>query len=233
MRGVILAAGLGTRLRPLTDTVPKCLVEVGGSTLLDRWLDAFSAAGIHDVLVNVHHLAEQVERHLAGRTTPRVVVAREETLLGSAGTLRANRAFLTAEGPFLAVNADNLTDYDLASLRAAHARSGALATIATFHTPTPTRAGILEVEDGRVVAFEEKPAVPRSDLANAGIYLFEPEVLDLITGPGPLDIGLHLLPQLVGRATAVALSQENYFHDIGTPAALAEAKALLSGVPIP
>ena len=224
MRAVLLAGGLGTRLRPLTDEIPKCLVEVGGRSLLDHWLDAFARAGFSDVLVNTHHLPELVERHLRSRAgrAPTVTVAHEPQLLGSAGTLLAARAFLGGHD-FVAVNADNLTDFDITRLVRAHRDGGAIATLATFHTPTPSRSGILQVDDGVVTGFDEKPAAPRGDLANAGMYAFSPAVLDLIDVEMPQDIGYHLVPRLVGRARAVDIG-DAYLADIGTHDALAQAR---------
>lgn len=225
MRAVLLAAGLGTRLRPLTDTVPKCLVEVGGRTLLDIWLDALAAVDVDEVLVNTHHLPEQVETHVARREgrSPRVRTVHEPELLGSAGTLAANRHLLERDEMFLAVNADNLTDFDLRELVAAHRATDTIATITVFRALHPSRCGIVEVTDGLVTGFEEKPVHPRSDLANAGIYAFDRDVLALAEGPPPRDIGYHLLPALVGRAGAVDLG-DAYFTDIGTPEALERAR---------
>ncbi len=226
MKVVLLAAGLGTRLRPLTDTTPKCLVAVGERSLLDIWLDGLDDLGIDEVVVNTHHLADQVVAHVAQRIGgPPVRLVHEETLRGSAGTLRAARPLLEADPWFLAVNSDNLTDYDLSDLVAAHAGGSAMATLTAFHTPRPSDCGIVEVDEaGRLVGFEEKPAQPRSDLANAGMYAFSRDVLDLIEGPEPRDIGTHLLPRLVGRARVLGIGNA-YLRDIGTPEALAEARA--------
>jgi mannose-1-phosphate guanylyltransferase len=225
MKAVLLAAGLGTRLRPLTDTTPKCLVPIGGRTMLDIWLDALADLGVDEVLVNTHHLCEQVAIHMAGRDGgPPVRLLHENTLRGSAGTLRAARGLLDGDPWFLAVNADNLTDYDLAALVAAHSRGGAMATLTAFHAPRPSACGILEVDDdGYMVGFEEKPARPYGDLANAGMYAFSREVLDLIHGREPVDIGTHVLPRLVGRARVIGIGAA-YLRDIGTPEALAEAR---------
>ncbi len=225
MKAVLLAAGLGTRLRPLTDTTPKCLVEVGGRTLLDLWLSALAAVGVDEVLVNTHHLCEQVARHIALRDVepPRVRLIHEPELLGSAGTLVANRQFLDRDEMFLAVNADNLTDFELSELVDAHRAGGGIATITLFRAPDPTRCGVVEVRDGLVTGFEEKPVKPRSDLANAGMYAFHPDVLDLIESPPPRDIGYDLLPKLVGRAHAVSVG-DAYFQDIGTHEALESAR---------
>ena len=224
MKAFLLAAGLGTRLRPLTDELPKCLVEVGGRPMLDLWLDALASAGVEDVLVNTHHLAPLVEAHVAGRSAgPRVHLRHEPVLLGSGGTLLSNRAFVDEEDFFLVVNADNLTDFDLGRLVAAHRGGDAEATLAVFRAPRPSECGIVEVVDGMVVGFAEKPHEPRGDLANAGLYAFAPSVLDDLDGPLPRDIGFDLLPRLVGRARVVPIG-DSYFADIGTVAALERAR---------
>jgi len=225
LKAFLLAAGLGTRLRPLTDSRPKCLVEVGGQTMLDRWLDSLAAAGVDEVLVNTHHFADLVAAHVAGRSAgPVVRVVHEPKLLGSAGTLLANRDFVVDDEMFLVVNADNLTDFDLCTLVDAHRSGGAMATWTVFRAPRPSECGVVEVDDdGRVLGFTEKPAEPRSDLANAGMYAFSPPVLDEIRPPLPRDIGFDLLGRLVGRARAVGIG-DSYFADIGTPAALEHAR---------
>ena len=224
MKAFLLAAGLGTRLRPITDTTPKCLLDVGGRTMLDIWLDALAKAGVQEVLLNTHHLASLVAVHVADRMSPPVVrLSHEPVLLGSAGTLLANRGFIADDDMFLVVNADNLTDFDLRVLIDAHCASTMIATLSVFHTPSPSECGIVDVADGRVVGFVEKPADPPSDLANAGMYAFHPRVLDEIPQPLPRDIGFDLLPRLIGRARAVALG-DCYFLDIGTPAALERAR---------
>lgn len=233
MKAFLLAAGLGTRLRPLTDTVPKCLLRVGGRPMLDLWLDALDRAGVREVLVNLHHLAPVVRAHLGTRRGgPAVHLVEEPELLGSAGTLLANRDFVRGEEMFLAINADNLTDFDLGTLVRAHRDGGAIATLSLFRAERPAGCGIVDLVDGRVVGFVEKPARPTGDLANAGIYAFHPDVLDLITGPAPRDIGHHLLPALVGRARGITLDG-CYFLDIGTPAALRRARAEWTAVPVP
>ena len=224
MKAFLLAAGHGTRLRPITDSTPKCLLPIDGRPLLDIWLDALVKAGVSDVLLNAHHLADQVEAHVAARVGgPTVRLVIEPELLGSAGTLRANRDFVAGDDMFLAINADNLTDFDLGVLIDAHQAGGALATLSLFRAPDPTQVGVVEVSAGLVVGFEEKPAHPRGDLANAGMYAFAPAVINEISGPDPRDIGFHLLPKLIGRARAVALNG-SYFIDIGTSEALRRAR---------
>ncbi|WP_406832189.1 nucleotidyltransferase family protein [Pedococcus sp. KACC 23699] len=226
LKAFLLAAGLGTRLRPITDSRPKCLVEVGGRTMLDIWLDALAAAGVDEVLVNTHHLAPLVAAQVVERrqSAPVVRVSHEPQLLGSAGTLLANRKLVEDEEMFLVVNADNLTDFDLRQLIDGHRAGGAVATWSVFRAPRPSECGVVEVDDdGWVIGFTEKPPAPRGDLANAGMYAFGPQVLEEISTPLPRDIGFDLLGRLVGRARAVDIG-DSYFIDIGTPAALESAR---------
>jgi mannose-1-phosphate guanylyltransferase len=225
MKAFLLAAGLGTRLRPITDTLPKPLVEVGGRPMIDIWLDALADAGVDEVLVNTHHLAGLIENHVAARSaTPVVHLRYEPELLGSAGTLLKNRSFVDGEEMFLAVNADTLTDADLGALAETHRNGGKPATLTVFRSPRPRECGIVEVADGVMVGFAEKPAHPRSDLANAGMYAFSPQLLDEIPQPLPRDIGFDLLPLLLGRAGIVDVGNA-LVMDIGTPAALDAARS--------
>ena len=216
MKAFLLAAGLGSRLRPITDVTPKCMVMIDGRPLLDIWLDAFVSARVDEVLINLHHLPDEVTRHLASRVGPPTVNAVfEPELLGSAGTLRANRHWVAGEDMFLVCYADNLTDFDLGSLVDTHTRHDWAATLTVFHSDRPAAGGVVELdESGMVIGFTEKPSHPVSDLTNAGMYAFNPIVLDDIGDESPTDIGYDLLPRLVGRAGAALL--DGYFRDIGT-----------------
>jgi mannose-1-phosphate guanylyltransferase len=216
VKAFLLAAGVGRRLRPITDTTPKCMLPVGGRPLLGIWLDAFDQAGVDEVLVNLHHLPDVVRSYLAGRTgRPRVRTTYEPELLGSAGTLAANRKWVAGEDFFLACNADNLTDFDLRSLIKVQREHDPTATLGVFRSPNPSAGGVVEADEGgTVTGFTEKPENPVSDLVNAGLYAFRPSLLDEIGQP-PRDIGYDLLPGLVGRARVVLV--DGYFRDIGTP----------------
>jgi mannose-1-phosphate guanylyltransferase len=224
VRAFLLAAGVGSRLRPITDVTPKCMLTVGDRPMLDIWLEAFRRAGVDEVLVNLHHLPDVVSRHLAARTAPPAVrTFFEPDLLGSAGTLVANRRWVEGEELFLACYADNLTDFDLRTLIDAHREYGPIATLTVFHSERPSAGGVVELDAaGRVTGFVEKPREPVSDLTNAGMYAFHPAVLDEIDGTLPRDIGYDLLPRLVGRARAVLV--EGYFRDVGTPDAYRRAR---------
>ena len=219
-----MAAGTGTRLRPITEEIPKCLVPIRGVPLLDIWLEALAKAGIDEVLLNLHYLPGKVEDHLSAGPAPvRVVTSFEPELLGSAGTLRANRDWLGDDERFVVCYADNLTDFEVSKLVSFHRDRGALASLALFRAPDPSACGIAELdEQGRVTGFVEKPKEPVSDLANAGIYVFESAVLDEIAGTAPTDIGFDLLPRLIGRMWGLPI--EGYFRDIGTVEAYQRAQ---------
>ncbi len=225
MKAFLLAAGIGSRLRPITDHTPKCMVDIGGRPLLDIWLDALDDAGVDEVLVNVHHHADRVLDHIRLRERgPAIRTSYEATLLGSAGTLRAHRAWVADEPFFLALNADNLTSFELRSLVEFHAASDMIASVTAFRSPHPETGGVIELDaQSRIVGFEEKPESPRSDLANAGMYAFNPVILDEIGNAATADIGYDLLPRLVNRARALVLT--DYFRDIGTIDAYTRAQA--------
>ena len=226
MKAFLLAAGVGSRLRPLTDHLPKCLVPIAGRPLLAWWLDLLRQHGVDEVLINTHHLPEQVQGFVRqSPLVPRVRLAHEPVLLGSAGTLRANAGFVRGERDFFVLYADNLTDYNLTDFATFHRQRGGSLSMALFRTNHPQQCGIAELDAGdRIVAFTEKPALPRSNLANAGLYVFSPEVLPLIPNLPVVDIGFHLLPQLIGRM--YGWHPDAFLMDIGTPENLQRAGKL-------
>jgi len=215
MKAIILAAGLGTRLRPITDTLPKCLVPIGGVPLLELWLRQCERAGLEAALVNTHHLAGRVEEFAAGRRGIPVRLAHEPTLLGSAGTLAANWDFVAGDESFAVIYADNLTTFDLSELISFHATHDRIASMALFRSPNPSAGGVVEMDDaGLVTGFWEKPANPRSNLVNAGLYIFRRQVREYLPSSFPADIGHSLMPALVGQAKGLPIRE--YFIDIGT-----------------
>src|SRR3546814_621543 len=125
-KAILLAGGIGSRLRPLTDTTPKCLVDIGGPALLDYWFAALARVGIFDVMINTHHLPDPVREFLAIKNTEgfRTVETYEPELLGSAGTITANRKWADDASDILLIYADNLSDLDLGGLLAFHHRHG-------------------------------------------------------------------------------------------------------------
>jgi mannose-1-phosphate guanylyltransferase len=232
VRAILLAGGLGTRLRPLTDSVPKCLIEVGGRPMLDYWCDALEAAGIRDVLLNTHHLPDPVRAYIAAANATRSLTLTETyepALLGSAGTVAANRDWMNDGGVCVVIYADNLSTVDLGRMVAFHRGHDQPVTMALFHTPYPSQCGIATLDEtGRVAEFVEKPAAPASDLANAGLYVLDAEAWREVAEMRAFDFGHDVLPAFVGRMQGYPI--DGYHRDIGTPEALAQAERDVEGL---
>ncbi|MBY0238289.1 MAG: nucleotidyltransferase family protein [Burkholderiaceae bacterium] len=228
MRALLLAAGFGTRLRPLTDTIPKCLVPIKGQPLLDIWLERLTDAGVGPFLINTHYLADQVQAYAAtSRYADQLQLVEETTLLGTAGTLIANLPFFDG-GDALMIHADNYCLADFKAFLAAHAARPAhcLMTMMTFRTATPHTCGIVELdEQGVVVGFHEKVANPPGNLANGAIYLLSAELLARLGGEWAqvTDFSTEVLQHLVGRIYTHETPAR--FLDIGTPETYAQANA--------
>lgn len=224
-KAVLLAGGLGTRLKPLTDRVPKCLVDIDGRPLLAHWYEALAAAGIRDVLINTHHLPEPVRAFIAAREREgfRTTEAFEPVLLGSAGTIAAHPHWADDADEVLIVYADNLSDLAVAELLSTHRRHGHPFTMLLFHAPDPKACGIATQDaEGRIVAFVEKPSAPASDLANAGVYVVSAPAWREIAAMRAFDIGFDVLPRFVGRMQGHV--HDGLHLDIGTFAALESAR---------
>lgn len=201
---MLLAAGLGTRLRPLTDAWPKPLMPIGGRPLLEHWLQLLHATGIQNILVNVHHHADHMMRFLRrSRFAGLVEAAYETRILGTAGTLNANRAFFTDHTTLL-VHADNWCQCNFRSFLTFHRDErpdGCPITMMTFDTSMPETCGIVETNDAGVVTdFYEKVDNPPGTRANGAVYLLETDVLEWMEGhPELVDFSTEVLPEFVGR----------------------------------
>lgn len=216
MKAFLLAAGQGTRLRPITNTIPKCLVPIRGTPLLSIWLELCRKFGIDEVLVNIHsHAALVRDFILENANGIRAQVVEEEELLGSAGTLRRNRDWIAAEELFWVFYADVLCQPDLGEMLELHLRRRPTATLGVYEVPDPSRCGIVSTDaDGIIQQFVEKPSVPNGNLAFAGVMIATPELIEMIPHNKPADIGFHVLPRLIGRMQAYPIS--SYIIDIGT-----------------
>jgi mannose-1-phosphate guanylyltransferase len=228
IHALVLAGGLGTRLRPLTDTTPKCLVDVAGAPLLEYWMRALASVAAARVVINTHHLPNPVRSYLASareRWKLDVLEFYEPTLLGSAGTLTANRNLADEADCCLIIYADNLSNVPLDAVVASHAKSAQPVTMVLFRAERPEACGIASLDErGRVIEFVEKPKQPKSNLANAGIYVVSPGAYREMADLQAFDIGFEVLPRFVGRMNAFV--HEGVHLDIGTPEALAKAQSL-------
>lgn len=228
----MLAAGKGTRLRPYTDTHPKCLIPIHGRPLLGIWVDLLARHGVTEVMINTHHHAGQVEQYVSRTvTTMTLHTAHEPQLLGSAGTLWQNRGFVADQCEFIIAYADNLTNIDLSKMIDIHRQfrsMGGVLTMGLFKATNPHACGIATLdEDNKIISFVEKPDHPESDLANGGIYVASSQIFDMMQNARTdqskvWDLGHHVLPLLIGKMYGFHIAPA-YLKDIGTPEAYQEA----------
>jgi mannose-1-phosphate guanylyltransferase len=242
MKAMILAAGLGTRLRPLTNDRPKALVEINGRTLLEITIERLAAFGVREIIVNVHHFAEMVVAFLKSPNNfgLRIEISREDDLLldTGGGLKKAAWFFLETksppEQPFLLHNVDVISDIDFSRMFRHHRENNALATLAVQSRQSSRQ--LLFNHDleliGRRIAGQDTLASPRSDesplpLAFSGIHILSPRIFPLLTESAPVfsivDSYLRLASQ--GHKILAFRHDGSYWRDLGRPADLAQAAA--------
>tara|TARA_B100001173_G_scaffold309009_1_gene320464 strand:- start:1020 stop:1733 length:714 start_codon:yes stop_codon:yes gene_type:complete len=227
IRAILLAAGLGTRLRPLTLKKPKCLVNIGGEPLMKRWLTKLEDIGCESVIINTHYLPEQVENFVKTWKSNKMIIqtSHEEKLLGTAGTLIEHQKFFeNAIG--LLIHADNVMSDSVEHLVKAHRKRDSKCdlTMLTFHTESPENCGIVTVDEmGIVKSFHEKVKNPPGRCANGALYAFDSYFINIIKQmkPQPHDFSTEVIPSMIGRIQTWHTSKP--YIDIGTPQALAKA----------
>ena len=230
-RALLLAAGFGTRLRPITLQTPKCLVPIGGEPLLSRWLRKLEMAGCEAVLINTHYLSDKVKDFLHNRqiSTMSIKTVHEPELLGTAGTLLSNQEFF-GNGTGLLIHADNAMAGDIKDFVAAHhqRQPHCLLTMLTFESDNPNSCGIVEIDSQQVVqAFHEKVTKPPGNRANGAMYAFDREFLDQLNlmYKKPSDFSTEVIPHFLGRIQS--WHTHHPYLDIGTPKALNQAQQLM------
>jgi mannose-1-phosphate guanylyltransferase len=227
MRALLLAAGLGTRLRQLSTIIPKCLLPINGRPLLEYWLKYLSETGVAPALVNLHYLPNVVEEYLIQSPfASQVSTVYEETLLGTGGTLLHNREFFREE-PIMLIHADNICFCNFREfIRSHHERpAGTEITMMTFTTPTPQTCGIIELDArGVVKAFHEKVENPPGNLANAAVYIVQPSVFEFLASleKPVIDFSTEVLPHYLGRI--YTYHNTVYHRDIGNIKSLMKAQ---------
>src|SRR5262245_10206565 len=231
MRAMILAAGLGTRLRPITYEMPKPMVPVLNRPVMEHILRLLARHGFTETIANLHWFPELIEGHFGDGSSCGVELAysREEQLLGTSGGGRNAADFLG--GSFLVISGDALTDVDLGAMRTFHESHDGIATLATKRVSDTTQFGVaITGADGRIQGFQEKPepAEALSDLANCGIYMFRKEVFDFFPAPGTskaagegdpagfADWAMDVFPALLEHDVAFYSHEiDAYWNDIG------------------
>ena len=218
MKALILAAGYGTRLRPITDKTPKCLVEINGEPLLKRWLDCLVEAGLSDIYINTHHLAEKIDNFFSTLSAPKVTIVYENELLGTAGTLLHNLDYFLGDD-LLMLHADNYCQESLLGLIQAHMDrpKECVMTMMLFKADNPQECGIVELDYKNIVQkFYEKKLNPPSNLANGAVYILSKDMLSsLKENVGFVsDFSKQVIEKYLGRI--YTYETKMMYVDIGT-----------------
>ena len=199
---MILAAGRGTRLRPLTGRIPKCMVPVDGKPVLEHTVEWLRRYGVTEVVINLHYLPQAIVSHFGDGSEwgVRITYSIEKEPLGTAGGVKNVEWFF--DGPFILWYGDNISTCKLDRLCEFHRAKGGVATIALHYRQDPTASGIAGLdEDERITRFLEKPRSNEvfSNWVSAGIFVLEPSVLGHIPARGAPDFGRHVLPAMLAN----------------------------------
>jgi mannose-1-phosphate guanylyltransferase len=215
MKAMVLAAGLGTRLRPLTYEITKPMVPVLDRPVMEHIVDLIERHPFDGVIANLHYFPETIHEHFGERISYRF----EEQLLGTAGGVRACAEFFGDE-PFLVISGDALTDIDLTAFAARHRETGGIATLAVKRVADTREYGVvLHDRDGRITGFQEKPAPEEalSDLGNCGIYMFDPKIFDYFPDSPFVDWAKDVFPALLANDVPFYIHEvEQYWNDVGS-----------------
>ncbi len=219
MRAMILAAGVGSRLDPLTRNVPKPLVPIVNRPVMEYLILLLKQHGFHDIMVNVHYLGDVISDYFGDGSKWGVNIhwAHESELWGDAGSVKNAQAFFQNE-TFLVIGGDDLTDMDLTAVVQTHKRKNAAATLALSIVDDPSEYGIVQLnEEGRITRFLEKPkGEVFSKTANTGVYVFEPQVFDLMPQGAFFLFGKQLFPLMMERGLPMyGHVTEAYWKDVG------------------
>ena len=220
MKALLLCAGIGSRLEPITKTIPKPLVPINGKPLLEYWLDNLSKAGVTEFLINSHYLPNKIEEFVkTSKYKNMITLVYEENLLNTAGTLVANKNFFSTNEPFLLIHADNLSLCNYEKFIDSHLNrpKKSIMTMMLFKTDTPESCGIVELDNtGIVQNFYEKIKNPPSNLANGAVYICEYSILEFLTSLNKkeIDFSLEVIPNYLGYINTYL--NNTYHRDIGT-----------------
>jgi mannose-1-phosphate guanylyltransferase len=221
MKAIVLAAGVGSRLDPLTSQLPKPLVPIANRPVMELILLLLKKHGCQDVVSNLHYLPDKIRNYFGDGSSLGINLdlRLESSLSGDAGGVRACRDFFGQE-TFMVLMGDLLTDADLSRIYAEHKRKGALATIGITRVDDVSQFGVVVPDsDGFIKGFQEKPAPQEalSDFVSTGIYVLEPEVFDYIPAEGSFGFGRQLFPLLLEQGLPLlSVDLHSYWSDVGT-----------------
>lgn len=221
MKALFLAGGLGTRLKPITNELPKPMVPIMGKPLLERNIEKLKRHGITEIILSTCYKPQIIEDYFGdgSKLGVRISYIAEDRPLGTAGAIKNAQKYI--DDTFLVFNADILSDIDVSDMIRQHRKRGAQVTIAVTRVANPSAYGVIEYdENGFVTAFKEKPRPheSRSNLINAGTYIFEPQVLDEIPGGRAVSVERETYPLLLQKGYRIAVYDRcSYWLDLGTP----------------
>ena len=213
-KAVLLVGGRGTRLKPLTDKTPKALLKVHGKTILEHLFDLLKKYGIRDVILSTGYLKEKIREYFedGGKEGINIAYVEENEPLGTAGPLKLAKKYLNDS--FIVSNGDELKNINIPRMFRLHKRKNALATIALTTVDDPSQYGVAKLDGSRIIEFIEKPSSPPSNLINAGFYILEPEVIDMIPD-GFSMIEKDVFPQLAKLGRLRGFPFAGQWFDIG------------------
>lgn len=220
IKAMILCAGVGTRLKPLTDKCSKSMLDINGKPLLEYTIDLLKKHGITEIAVNLYHNPESITKYFGdgSKLGVKIKYSLEEKLRGTAGALANFRDFF--DDTFVVIYGDVFSNLDLKDMIDFHKSHKGMITIALYKVDNPTECGIVEFEEnGKISRFLEKPKADKifTDLANAGIYIIEPQIFEYIPEQEPCDFGKELFPWLLDKGVPIyGYPIEEYLIDIGT-----------------
>jgi mannose-1-phosphate guanylyltransferase len=226
VKALLLAAGFGTRLRPITEDIPKCLVPIAGKPLIQYWLDHLLFIGVKQILINTHYLSSMVEDYLKNSKYSKYVeLIYEDDLLGTAGTFFKNLDFFGEDDGIL-IHADTIIDGDLSDLVNCYKNrsDNIVLTMLSFRTLTPESCGIIHLDKNDIVVkYFEKPMKSDSNLANGAVFIFSKQFINnaILLKDGGDDFCRDIIPRFVGKMNAY--ETKNFFIDIGTKETYAKA----------
>jgi len=220
MKAVIMAGGLGTRLRPLTNSVPKHILPVAGKPMIEYVIKSMVSGGFEDIILTTGYIYDRIVNVVGDATQygARAFYSIESKRLGTAGSVKRVEALL--DGTFVVGSGDVLADVDIRELYEFHRKKGAMATMALTSVDNPTEYGIVGLDDdSRIVRFMEKPAEEEvfSNLINAGIYILEPEVLRHVPPETMFDFSKNLFPILLEEGVLYGRPIKGLWRDVGRP----------------
>lgn len=220
MKALLLAGGKGTRLRPLTDNLPKPMVPIMGEPLLKRTIQTLIQHNFDEVVISMCYRPDEINSYFGDGDSMGIKISyiKEDMPLGTGGAIKYAQQYF--DSTFMVLNSDIVTDINFNHLIEFHKKSGSIATLTLTSVDNPTQYGVVELENGCIVSFKEKPQPHEitSNLINAGIYVFEPEIFDMIPENKVVSLERKVFPRLLSTGSTIAGYHDSfYWIDIGTP----------------